>query len=318
MTLTLGCAPGTSDEAPVFETAATPAAPPERLFLLDSDGLYEVFETSRELFAAAPEGSTLFDAAVSRDGSDVAFAVQAELKPSSQGFDFGIDLYVSRDGAEPVPVVLHERLGEAVSRPNWLPGGDSIVYGVLGREDGGATDFRIERFDLATGTRTRLIEDAVEPALSPGGESLVYLQYDEIGARTLYIYDFATGESRPLLPPNQIMSNVANFAWSPDGSRIAFAASDPIWLRMPSGAGPRGTTFFHPTLRDPWIVNVDGSDLRRVTELADASLSLAWSHDNRHLYGIGDTGFWRIDTQDGALELLGPGNHAGRVQTLFP
>jgi Tol biopolymer transport system component len=112
------------------------------------------------------------------------------------------------------------------------------------------------------------------------------------------------------------MSNVANLAWSPDGARIAFAAADPISLRAPGGR-IGATAYVHPTLRDVWLANLDGTGIQRLTELADSTLSLAWSADNVHLYAIGDTGFWRIDTTSAELELLGDANLAGRVQVLL-
>ncbi len=161
----------------------------------------------------------------------------------------------------------------------------------------------------------------MEPALSPDASQLAYVSYNgETGAEAIMIRDMATGEDRPLLPANQIMSNVANIAWSPDGSRLVFAASDPISLMAPGsvGAGGRGMALVHPTLRDVWFANLDGTDLHRLTEIADSSLSLAWSGDGHDVYAIGDTGFWKVDTASGELELIGDPNLAARVQTLFP
>jgi Tol biopolymer transport system component len=155
--------------------------------------------------------------------------------------------------------------------------------------------------------------------VSADATQLAYVRYDETGSEIIAIAQLATGETRPLLPTHQIMSNVANIAWSPDGSRLAFAAADPITLLAPGAGGTRSTSVTtHPTLRDVWLVNIDGTGLHRITELADSNLSLAWSADNQHIYAIGDTGFWRLDTETGELELIGDPNLAGRVQTLLP
>ena len=55
-----------------------------------------------------------------------------------------------------------------------------------------------------------------------------------------------------------------------------------------------------------------------LTEIADSSLSLAWSGDNKDVYAIGDTGFWKLNTASGELTKIGEGNIADRIQTLFP
>ena len=304
--------PGTTIEAP--HTSAE--APAERLFLLDNTGFYELTDNQRTLLVARPEGTFIYDAAISPDGTDVALAIQPPPRQTPSGYNFGVDLYVARDGGEPVPVAIHERIAETMSRPIWLPGTDKLIFAVLGRDETGAADLRIETVDLVTGDRMRYVEDALEPALSPDAASLAYVRYDQVGAEIIMLMDLATGDSRPLLPEHQRMSNVANLAWAPDGARLAFAASDPITLLAPGG-GLRAAVA-HPTLRDVWLVNLDGTALHRITEIADATLSLAWAADNRHLYALGDTGFWLVDTTGGALELIGDPNLAGRVQTLFP
>ncbi len=307
-------APGSTVEA----TTALSTTPGERLFLLDDPGLYELKGEDRKLLLARPDQSFIYDSAVSRDGTDIAVAIQGPPKQTEAGYDFGVDLFVSLDGRDLIDIAKHERIGETMSRPNWLPDGEHLIFAVLGRKASGDVDLRIEEIDVKTAKRTRLIDNAVEPSLSPDGSQLAYVSYDgQTGAEIIMIRDLATGADHPLLPPDQIMSNVANIAWSPDQSRLVFAASDPITSMAP-GVGRIGAALTHPTLRDVWFANLDGTGLHRLTEIADSSLSLAWSGDNRNVYAIGDTGFWKVDTTDGEMELLGKGNIAGRVQTLFP
>lgn len=305
LTLLLACGPGGDPETGQSTT----------LYVLDEAGFARLEDDTRTLLVARPQGAFILDAEATSDGSRVALSIQGEPVQTEQGYDFGIDLYVAEAGREPRPLALHERIGEVMSRPNWLYGNDEIIFGVLGRDESGDADLRIEAIDVASGTRVRLIEDAHQPSLSPDGSTLAYVAIDQqSGEEVIMLRDMGSGASHALLPPSQVMFNVANIAWRPDGERLAFAAADPVSLRsrMPS----LGTTTLHPRLRDIWVAGIDGSGLERLTELADASLSLAWK-DQRHIYALGDTGFWLADAESGEMEKLGDGVLEGRVQTVF-
>jgi Tol biopolymer transport system component len=287
----------------------------ERLFLLDSGILYEIVGNDRVVFAEGPNPASLYDAAVSPDGTDVALSAHS-LRQTGYSYDFGIDLYVSHDGEDPFVVAAHEKIGESMSHPNWLPDGQQLIFMVLGRDETGGIDLHIDHVDLRTGSQERLIDDALEPAVSQDGSTLAYVAYDpDVGTEIIMLADLATGQARPLLPEGTLLTNIANIAWSPTDDRMVFAASDP--LSLPAGGFGRSVAV-HPTLRDIWLVAIDGTGLHRITDLADSTLSLAWSADDRHVYAVGDTGFWRVDTTTGSLESIGPPVLQGVVQTLIP
>ncbi len=313
--------------------------PRERLYVLDGDGFSEIVNGKHQLILAPPPEAFIYDASISRDGQQLAVAIQL---PPQQGvepsqYNFGVDLYVNAPGSTQLTMIVkHQRTGEIVSRPNWLPGGKQLVFADYGRNDDGSSDLHIETVDVATGQRQRLIDNAIEPALSPDAKSLAYVAIDQTtGAENLAVRDLATGESHLIISDRSLV-NVSAIAWSPDGKRLAFASADPVtapnanqvpFIPTPlatsvSGSTSPGTTppvsrLAHPTLADAWVVNLDGSGLTKRTDLADASLSLAWSADDVSIYALGSTGFWRIDSNTGAKDHLGDGVLAGRVQTII-
>lgn len=307
-----------SEEQPEQHVPAStaPTGQAERLFVLDSGKLYEVLDGERTLFAEGPDSQSIYDVAVAPNGTEIALSVHSKPQQTPTSYDFGIDLYVVGPNGEAYVVAEHEKIGESMSNPNWTPDGKALFFMVLGRDETGAIDLHIDHIDLATGVRQRYLDDALEPSLSNDGTTLAYVAYDvRIGSEVIRLMDIATGEQRSLLPDNVLMSNVANIAWSPDNHRLVFASADP--LSAVRGAR-QSAAVAHPTLRDIWLVNVDGTGLQRLTELADATLSLAWSADGRHVYALGDTGFWRVDTADGSLESIGEPVLGGVVQTLLP
>ena len=291
----------------------------ERIFLVDGQAVYEVSSapgSDRTAVAKPPDNGFIFDASISREGDQIAMSVQTAPVQSASGYDFGIDLFAGRLGGEPSLLTAHEGIGASITRPNWLPGGKEIIAGVVSRGPSGALDTHVERIDTTTGAQTRLLDNASEPSVSPDGRMLAFLAVEPTGKEVITIMDLSTGVTRPLLPTNQVMSNVGNIVWSPDGSRVAFAAADPIALTLPPAGAPLMAV--HPTLRDVWLVGVDGSGLKRRTELADGTLALAWSLDGATIYALGDTGFWRLGADAGEPVKIGEPVLTGRVQVLPP
>ncbi len=316
--------------------------PKERLYVLDGDGFSEVVNGKHHLILAPPPQAFIYDASISRDGQQLAVAIQL---PPQQGVDpsqynFGVDLYVNAPGSTQLNLIVkHQRTGEIVSRPNWLPDGKQLIFADYGRNDDGTSDLHIETVDVATGERKRLIDNAIEPALSPDATMLAYVAIDQVtGAENLAVRDLATGDSHLIISDRSLV-NVSAIAWSPDGKRLAFASADPVttpnadqvpFIPTPLATSVPGSNpaspattprpasqLAHPTLADAWVVNLDGTGLAKRTDLGDASLSLAWSADDVTIYALGSTGFWRLNADTGHMDHLGDGVLAGRVQTLI-
>jgi len=91
------------------------------------------------------------------------------------------------------------------------------------------------------------------------------------------------------------VKSVSSPAISPDGKRIAF----------------RVTTFYlkeGKSNTDIYLMNLDGSHLRRMTTSEDADFAPVWSPDGKYLYFIstrsGDSQVWRIPVDGGEAEQL--------------
>src|SRR5439155_26962365 len=114
------------------------------------------------------------------------------------------------------------------------------------------------------------------PALSPNGTSLALSR-----SRSLYVVDLATSRMRrltvrPDCEPAGACPDCTHWycaahelapAWSPDGSRIAFA-------RVLHGCAVG-------CLAEPYVVNADGTGLKRLSSRAGPQLQPLWSPDGR-------------------------------------
>jgi hypothetical protein len=209
-------------------------------------------------------------------------------------------------------VLRHSRVGEFLRNPAWLDD-NRLLLNVRGRMPSGLPDLRIESLDLMSGARARLVTGAVELGLAPDKQSFGYADVDaESQHELLMLHDIASGQSRPLMAADSLLVFLGSIAFSPDGNTIAFTAADPSTGIAP-GAPARQA---HPTLQDVWLVNRDGSNQRRLAELAESQPSLAWAADGRAVYALGASGFWRIDAATGAMEQMYPGVSFGQIALL--
>ena len=64
---------------------------------------------------------------------------------------------------------------------------------------------------------------------------------------------------------------------------------------------------------DVWIVNSDGTGLKRLAEIAENQPSLAWTSDGSTLFAVGATAFWKIDAASGKAQQAGSGVPLGQI-----
>lgn len=305
--LSLAC----SSSEPAAAPAAT-AAPGQVGYILASGAkLQDVLlgGESRDV-VSFDDGSTLMDPALSPDGKRIAFIRQEPVKnlPGGQ-IDFGADLYVvNRDGSGLKEIAHHTALTEYIRVPSWFDAGH-LLFSIRGRTPEANADYRIERIDLTSGQRTRIVANAVDPSVTPGATQMLYISVETSKTReTVFLAGPDGSGAKDLLPPLPVLTLIGSAVMSPDGTRIAFAAGDLLGTIAPprAMAAPAGMAM-HPFFQDVWLINADGTNLRRIAEVVESSLSLSWSPDGKWIYAMGTAKFRRVDPVTGDITILGEG-----------
>ena len=152
--------------------------------------------------------------------------------------------------------------------PSFSPDGKSLAMTLS--KDGNPEVYVLT---LATGTMRRLTRHAgidTEPTWAPTGRQLAFIS-DRTGSPNLYVMD-AEGTSVRQLTSGGFHTQPR---WSPKGDAIAYTARQ----------GPH----------DIWLVNVDGSNPRRLTGGAGDNQGATWAPSGRHLaFQSNRNGRWQI------------------------
>ena len=242
----------------LITAAAAGGAPSPPVFLLSGSqnaGLPDVFVTDADggdwLSLTGGRGPA-WDPAWSPDGSRVVFASNLDTGPSGAG-----DLYVAApDGSSLRRLTSDAAVTGPHSVPQWSPDGSTIAYlagGLTGLwvvPAGGGAPRRLE-----TGT-----DQLRGPLWSPGGSTLVHVDWSPAGGASIVVVDAASG-----VPVARFKGS--DPAWSPDGSRLAFV----------DGANRLA------------VAKADGTSPRELTELRSGQP--AWSPDGKRLVFVATTVF---------------------------
>jgi hypothetical protein len=268
-----------------------------------------------------PAASNALEVTAQPDQTHVVVAVGEAF--AGAGGTRGADLFnVDPVSGDMSPLLQREVATESLDSPAWWSDRATLLFE---RQDlSGQTvsppgqevpryPSRIDRV-MADGTgRGILIPDGRQPSAAPDGTRLVFARTRNEGA-SLLIWSQADGRVQPLVPEGRF-ADVAYPQFAPRSDQVAFVApqsgangeapgpSVALGWSWDSLFGP-ATALAHGIPWDPWVINADGSGLRRVAQTGADEPSVVWSPDETQLFIYSGTGSFMVDAASGTVTPL--------------
>lgn len=275
---------------------------------------------------ANPAGLTLLDESCRSLGKLIELPAQSApaypaMHPSRKSIAFGItllaakktgfgsDIYtVNLDGTGMRPLVEHEGENVFYASPRFDQTGNILYFHrraailnpagqYLGNEDS------VERLDLRTGERKRLLKDAADPDISPDGRTIVFIhvvdgQLDPTG---LWIAG-ADGADPHKLFGRDSFYYVQTPRFAPKGDAIVFSGAGHT-VALPSRT-PKLAHLSVPS--ELFLTGVASPALRSLTQTVD-DVAPAWSADGSRLAYVGTGAFFVVTMADQSVKTCAQG-----------
>lgn len=332
--LTVACGGGSSRYGPLAtpgaKTAATAGASsggsgPGSLIITVPEGLseYSIKDgTSKPLIKPAGDSTFLLDPALSADARLLAYVVQPPPRVQGTKYDAGSDLWVAnRNGSGQHAVFTHDTPNQAVRYPQWEDAGHILAIVMEIANSGGTTNvtYVLERIDAATGQRTRLLSDVLAFGLAPDGKHAVYAKLSPQTGETLNTIEIGAENEATLVGIDQNLSPFNSPRYSPDGTKIAFAAADQTGARANlqyvtvSGFGRDAGPPLDGLPEDIWTIAAAGGPPQRVADLKEDLPALAWGGGGKHIYVVGASGLYDVNLENGNSTRIGEGSFHAQI-----
>lgn len=258
-------------------------------------------------------GANALELTAQADASHAVVAVGSEY---AGGGARGADLLnLDLNSGDTSPLLQRGDARESLDSPTWWPDGATLLFerqdlsgqpvGAPGQEVPRYPS-RIERVLYDGSGRGILLDEGRQPSASPDGSRLVYARTRNTGA-ALLIWSELDGSIQTLIPEGRF-ADVAYPQFSPRGDQVAFVApqsgaaigqADERWLPALDALFGPAVAYAHGIPWDPWVVNADGSGLRRAAETGADEPSVGWSPDQTELFVYSGTGSFVIDASTG-------------------
>ncbi len=299
LVLALGACGGTSKPPSAAPNATFLIANPAGLVALDADG--KVLGP----LAGLPKDSAPASPFLFPDGKSLVFSLTLPPKGPT---GFGSDIYVVNvDGTGLKSILDHEGENVFYASPQVEPKGSAIYVHrraaivkngtYLGNED------TIERMELDTKKRTKILEGGADPTLSPDGKTIAYVKVVDAQPQGLWRVSTDGTGARPFFSTKDSWWYLQAPRFSPDGKSIVFSGAGHNAQTREAGRG-----LAHLGIpSDLFIGPVDGSSVKPVTQTSDDVVP-AWSPDASQIAFIGLGALNILDVRDGTLRQLNRGN----------
>ncbi len=246
---------------------------------------------------------------ISPDGTRIAFA-------SNRSGNW--DIFVMPiSGGRPLQVTSdpsHE------VHPSWSPDGTRLIYNRLGLSSGRWEMWVTEVHDSPV---NHFIGYGMFPQWCPlagtgltGGDRILFQRSRERGDRAFSIWTLDFKGDQASAPTEIIASPISaliNPGWSPDGKRITFAS-------VPNTGDWASLSRRRPRKAELWMVDIEGTNLIKLTDGATVDLSPVWANEHRILFASnrnGEDNIWSLDVSEAIRLASGApvGDIAGATET---
>jgi Tol biopolymer transport system component len=255
-----------------------------------------------------PQGAVPSGVSLGPDGNTLFFA----LSETRSGVGFGSDIYrVNVDGSDLRVLIAREGANVFYASPSADASGGLYVHRRMAKDDPtnpgvylGTTD-AIERLDLASGVRRKVLDDGAEPNFVPGGKALIFVHLDRgqqagiwtaradgTGAAPL----LKTGDSFWWLQSPRLSPNGNQLTWSSAGRANPKSASPSVVAR--GGTGNRLAHLDIPS--ELYVAPLDGTSLKSIALTRDDVVP-AWSADSTKIAYIALSTFYVVAAADGEV-----------------
>jgi len=244
--------------------------------------------------------------ALSPDRKQVLFALTQAPDPKT---GFGTDIYaVNLDGTNMHPVVPHETENVFYDTPRYDPTGTLLYFhrnaAIVKNGTYVGNESTIERLNVKTGERIRLVTDAADPSISRDGKLLAFIHLKDGQNENIWVANSDGSNGHVLFKDTFFYVQAPRF--SPASDTIVFSAAGHAAPKSSDRHVPHNAHLGIPS--EIFVVNSDGTGLRSLAQTGDDTFP-AWSLDGSNLAYVSTGAFFQMPMKDFAVKTLASGDN---------
>ena len=278
-------------------------ANPAGLLALDAGGhsLGRIVDLPAQSAPATP--------ALHPSGKSLVFALTAQPDRTT---GFGSDLYsVNLDGTGYKPLVRHESDNVFYASPRFDSTGNILYFhrraavvqngAYVGNEDS------LERLDLKTGERKRLLTDGADPTISPAGDRIVYVHLTQGYPDAIWTANIDGSNAGPYFKTKDTWWYLQTPRFAPSGCEIVFSAAGHAVATAPPAIPSEAIGLAHLSVPSfLYLAPCDGTSVKESVQTMDDVVP-AWSPDGKQIAYVGTGGFYILTLANANVRTVAQG-----------